>query len=77
MHRSGTTFEDTVKDALKLYEDHQKKAFTWLSCWTILRHAPKWLEGRSGTPKKRQLQREKVPTFSNFLYQIFVIDFSK
>lgn len=40
--RSGTNEDDTIKDALQMFEELEKYHFKFIHCWLVLRREHKW-----------------------------------
>ena len=56
-NESGKIFEDKVRDAMALYQQESKSAFTMFPLWTILRNAKKWQDAMVDREKRRQKRK--------------------
>ncbi|CAL5433269.1 unnamed protein product [Camellia sinensis] len=62
LNRSGSTENDKIRDAKKLYKDLYHSNFPSEHCWNELRSQPKWMEDT--TTKKQKSTKNASPTTS-------------
>ncbi|CAL5400761.1 unnamed protein product [Camellia sinensis] len=62
LNRSGSTENDKIRDAKKLYKDLYHSNFPFEHCWNELRSQPKWMEDT--TTKKQKSTKNASPATS-------------